>query len=135
MKKVYSMVSIMIMAVLAITTIGGSSAQASVPRFSFQTEDGKWDGEVGNPNKLANIEIDLISPIYLKTASGTTPLSNYSKLSVRLRNANTGATTSYHTFTNSKALFTSMKTGKYYVDIKDSFTNGYVSGKLDVVFK
>ncbi|NGY89416.1 hypothetical protein F3K44_00840 [Bacillus megaterium] len=91
--------------------------------------------KVGNPNKLANIEIDLVSPIYLKTASGTTSLSNYSKLSVRLRNANTGATTSYHTFTNGKALFTSMKTGKYYVDIKDSFTNGYVSGKLDVVFK
>jgi len=85
MKKVYSLISIMMIAVLAITTIGGSSAQASVPRFSFQTEDGKWDGEVGNPNKLANIEIDLVSPIYLKTASGTTPLSNYSKLSVRLR--------------------------------------------------
>jgi len=135
MKKVYSMISIVMIAVLAITTFGGSSAQASVPRFSFQTEDGKWDGEVGNPNKLANIEIDLVSPIYLKTASETTPLSNYSKLSVRLRNANTGATTSYHTFTNGKALFTSMKTGKYYVDIKDSFTNGYVSGKIDVVFK
>ncbi|MGG3182665.1 hypothetical protein ABEQ41_31085 [Priestia megaterium] len=135
MKKVYSLISIVMMAVLAITTIGGSSAQASVPRFSFQTEDGKWDGEVGNPNKLANIEIDLVSPIYLKTASGTTPVSNYSKLTVRLRNANTGATTSYHTFTNSKALFTSMKTGKYYVDIKDTYTNGYVSGKLDVVFK
>ncbi|GAB1793158.1 hypothetical protein [Priestia megaterium] len=135
MKKVYSLISIVMMAVLAITTIGGSSAQASVPRFSFQTEDGKWDGEVGNPNKLANIEIDLVSPIYLKTASGTTPVSNYSKLTVRLRNTNTGATTSYHTFTNGKALFTSMKTGKYYVDIKDTYTNGYVSGKLDVVFK
>jgi len=135
MKKMYSLFIIVIMAILSITTIGGSSAQASVPRFSFQTEDGKWDGEVGNPNNLANIEIDLVSLIYLKTASGTTQLSNYSNLSVRLRNASTGATTSYHTFTNGKTLFTSMKTGKYYVDIKDTYTNGYVSGKLDVVFK
>ncbi|WP_375347540.1 hypothetical protein ACEWPB_29320 (plasmid) [Priestia megaterium] len=135
MRKMYSLFSIVIMGLLAITTIGGSSAQASVPRYSFQTEDGKWDGEVGNPNNLANIEIDLVSPIYLKTTSGTTQLSNYNSLSVRLRNASTGATTSYHNFTNGKTLFTSMKTGKYYVDIKDSFTNGYVSGKLDVVFK
>jgi len=135
MKKMYSLFIIVIMTILSITTIGGSSAQASVPRFSFQTEDGKWDGEVGNPNNLANIEIDLVSLIYLKTASGTTQLSNYSNLSVRLRNASTGATTSYHTFTNGKTLFTSMKTGKYYVDIKDTYTNGYVSGKLDVVFK
>ena len=135
MKKVYSLISIVMMAVLAITTIGGSSAQASVPRFSFQTEDGKWDGEIGNPNKGSDLEVELVSPIYLKTSSGSKLLTNYSNLWARLCNASTGNCTGYHSLAGGNTLFTDMKIGKFYVDVKDGYSSGKVYGKLQIIFK
>ncbi|WP_224773546.1 hypothetical protein [Metabacillus idriensis] len=115
--------------------LGISSAQASVPQYSFQTEDGKWDGEIGNPNRGSDLEVELISPIYLRTSSGSKLLTNYSNVWVRLCNASTGKCTGYHSLAGGKTLFTGMKTGKFYVDVKDGYTSGNVSGKLQIVFK
>ena len=113
---------------------GTSSAQASVPQYSFQTEDGKWDGEIGNPNKGSDLQIELVPPIRLKTSSWSKLLTNYSDIRVRLVNVKTGKATGYHSLAGGKTLFTGMKVGKFYVDGKDGYPSGKIHGKLQIVF-
>ena len=134
-KRLISIVSAVVFILAAGLVVSTSSAEASVPRFSFQTEDGKWDGEIGNPNKGSDLEIQLVPPIRLKTSSGSKVLTNYSKLRVRLVNAKTGKATGYHSLAGGKTVFTNMKVGKFYVDVKDGYASGKVSGKLDILFK
>ncbi|MEC2057898.1 carboxypeptidase regulatory-like domain-containing protein [Peribacillus psychrosaccharolyticus] len=135
MKNLFLFFSTFVLVLACGLAAGTSSAQASVPQYSFQTEDGKWDGEIGNPNKHSDLEVELVSPIYLKTSSGSKKLTNYSNVSVRLVNARTGKSTGYHSLADGKALFTGMKIGKYYVDVKDGYSSGKVKGKLQIVFK
>lgn len=135
MKNLFLFFSTFVLVLACGLAAGTSSAQASVPQYSFQTEDGKWDGEIGNPNKHSDLEVELVSPIYLKTSSGSKKLTNYSNVSVRLVNARTGKSTGYHSLGDGKALFTGMKIGKYYVDVKDGYSAGKVKGKLQIAFK
>lgn len=135
MKNLFLFLSTFVLVLAGSITAGTSSAQASVPQYSFQTEDGKWDGEIGNPNKRSDLEIELVTPIYLKTSSGSKELTNYSNVSVRLVNARTGKSTGYHSLAGGKAVFTGMKIGKYYVDVKDGYSSGKVKGKLQIAFK
>ena len=134
MKRLFVIVSTILFVLVGGLVVGSSTAQASVPRYSFQTEDGKWDGEIYNPNKGSDIRIELVSPIYLKTSTGSKKLTDYSKIKVRLVNAKTGNTTVYQSLAGGKTLFTGMKTGKFYVDVIDGYSSGKVSGKLDIVF-
>lgn len=135
MKNLFLFLSTFVLVLAGSITAGTSSAQASVPQYSFQTEDGKWDGEIGNPNKRSDLEVELVRPIYLKTSSGSKELTNYSNVSVRLVNARTGKSTGYHSLAGGKAVFTGMKIGKYYVDVKDGYSSGKVKGKLQIAFK
>lgn len=134
-KNLFSILSTFVLVLVGGMVLGNSSAQASVPQYSFQTEDGKWDGEIGNPNKGSDLEVELVSPIYLKTTSGSKLLTNYSNIWSRLCNASTGKCTGYHSLAGGKTLFTDMKIGKFYVDVKDGYSSGRVSGKLQIVFK
>lgn len=135
MKNLFLFLSTFVLVLAGSIAAGTSSAQASVPQYSFQTEDGKWDGEIGNPNKRSDLEVELVRPIYLKTSSGSKELTNYSNVSVRLVNARTGKSTGYHSLAGGKAVFTGMKIGKYYVDVKDGYSSGKVKGKLQIAFK
>ena len=134
MKRLYVTLSIAVLFMVGGLAFGTSSAQASVPQFSFKTEDGKWDGEIGNEYKGSNISIELTPPIYLKTSSESKRLKDYSKLKVRLVNARTGKSTDYHSLKSGKATFKNMKAGKFYVDVKDGYPSAKVSGKLQIVF-
>ncbi|MGE7601538.1 hypothetical protein ACQKL5_03440 [Peribacillus sp. NPDC097675] len=134
MKRLFVIVSTVLFVLVGGLVVGSSTAQASVPRYSFQTEDGKWDGEIYNPNKGSDIQIELVSPIYLKTSTGSKKLTDYSKIQVRLVNAKTGNTTVYQSLAGGKTLFTGMKPGKFYVDVIDGYSSGKVKGKLDIVF-
>ncbi|ULM96454.1 hypothetical protein L8956_22060 [Peribacillus frigoritolerans] len=134
-KNLFSILSMFVLVLVGGMVLGNSSAQASVPQYSFQTEDGKWDGEVGNPNRGSDLQVELVSPIYLKTSSGSKLLTNYSNLWSRLCNASTGKCTSYHSLAGGKTIFTDMRIGKFYVDVKDGYSSGRVSGKLQIVFK
>lgn len=134
MKRLYLILSIAVLFMAAELALGTSPAQASVPQYSFQTEDGKWDGEIGNEYNGSDISIELTPPIYLKTSSGSKSLKDYSKMKVRLVNARTGKSTGYHSLTGGKAAFTNMKTGKFYVDVKDGYPSAAVAGKLQIVF-
>lgn len=134
-KNLFSILSMFVLVVVGGMVFGNSSAQASVPQYSFQTEDGKWDGEIGNPNRGSDLQVELVSPIYLKTSSGSKLLTNYSNIWSRLCNASTGKCTGYHSLAGGKTLFTDMRIGKFYVDVKDGYSSGRVSGKLQIVFK
>ncbi|MEK3797282.1 hypothetical protein MHI18_03315 [Peribacillus sp. FSL H8-0477] len=134
MKRIFLILSTVVFVLAGGLALDNSSAQASVPRYSFQTEDGKYDGEIGNPNKGSDIQIELVSPIYFKTSTGSKKLTDYSKIQVRLVNASTGKATGYHSLAGGKALFKGMKIGKFYVDVKDGYASGKVTGKLDIVF-
>ena len=134
MKHLFLILSILVLALAGGLALGSSSAEASVPRYSFKTEDGKYDGEIGDPNKSSNIQIELVSPVYLKTSSGSKKLTDYIKIQVRLVNAKTGKSTGYHKLTGGKTLFKGMKTGEFYVDVKDGYASGKVTGKLDILF-
>lgn len=134
-KNLFSILSMFVLVLVGGMVFGNSSAQASVPQYSFQTEDGKWDGEIGNPNRGSDLRVELVSPIYLKTSSGSKLLTNYSNIWSRLCNASTGKCTGYHSLAGGKTLFTDMKIGKFYVDVKDGYSSGRVSGKLQIVFK
>lgn len=134
-KKLFSIFSVFVFVLVGGMVFGNSSAQASVPQYSFQTEDGKWDGEIGNPNRGSDLQVELVSPIYLKTSSGSKLLTNYSNIWSRLCNASTGKCTGYHSLAGGKTLFTDMRIGKFYIDVKDGYSSGRVSGKLQIVFK
>lgn len=134
-KNLISILSMFVLVLVGGMVLGNSSAQASVPQYSFQTEDGKWDGEIGNPNRGSDLQVELVSPIYLKTSSGSKLLTNYSNIWSRLCNASTGKCTGYHSLAGGKTLFTDMRIGKFYVDVKDGYSSGRVSGKLQIVFK
>lgn len=134
-KKLFSIFSVFVLVLVGGMVFGNSSAQASVPQYSFQTEDGKWDGEIGNPNRGSDLQVELVSPIYLKTSSGSKLLTNYSNIWSRLCNASTGKCTGYHSLAGGKTLFTDMRIGKFYIDVKDGYSSGRVSGKLQIVFK
>ncbi|MEC0347646.1 hypothetical protein [Peribacillus frigoritolerans] len=134
-KNLFSILSMFVLVLVGGMVFGNSSAQASVPQYFFQTEDGKWDGEIGNPNRGSDLQVELVSPIYLKTSSGSKLLTNYSNIWSRLCNASTGKCTGYHSLAGGKTLFTDMRIGKFYVDVKDGYSSGRVSGKLQIVFK
>lgn len=133
MKRLFS-ISTVALVLAGGLIFGTSSAQASIPQYNFQTEDGKWDGEIGNPNKGSNIRVELVGPIYLKTASGSKVLTDFSNVKVRLVNAKTGKTTSYHSLAGGSTVFTGMKMGKFYIDIKDGYAKGKISGKTQAPF-
>lgn len=135
MKKTLSMLSACAIAFIATFTTGTGSANASVPRYSFQTEDGKWDGVIGNEYNGSNIQVILVKPLYSKTVSGTSTLfTDYSKLWARLCNAETKNCTTYHNLISGETTFTNMKAGRFNVDIKDDLPSASVSGQLDIVF-
>lgn len=135
MKKPLLMFSACAMAFTATFTTSTGSADASVPRYSFQTEDGKWDGSIGNEYVGSNIQVELVKPLYSKTTSGKTKLfTDYSKLWARLCNAETKKCTTYHNLMSGEATFTNLKAGRYNVDIKDELPSASVSGKLDIIF-
>lgn len=135
MKKPLFILSACAMAVIATFTAGTGSADASVPRYSFQTEDGIWDGFFGNENNGSTMQVELVKPLYSKTISGKSTLfTDYSKLWVRLCNAQTKTCTTYHNLKSGKATFTNMKAGGYNIDIKDELPSASVSGQLDTVF-
>ena len=133
-KSLLSILRAVVFVLVGGMVFGTSSAQASVPQYSFQTEDGKWDGEIGNPNKGSDLQIELVPPIRLKTSSWSKLLTNYSDIRVRLVNVKTGKATGYHSLAGGKTLFTGMKVGKFYVDGKDGYPSGKVHGKLQIVF-
>lgn len=134
-KNLFSIFSMFVLVLVGGMVFGNSSAQASVPQYSFQTEDGKWDGEIGNPNRGSDLQVELVSQIYLKASSGSKLLTNYSNIWSRLCNASTGKCTGYHSLAGGKTLFTDMRIGKFYIDVKDGYSSGRVSGKLQIVFK
>lgn len=136
MKKPFMLLSACAMAFIATFTTGTGTVDASNPRYSFQTEDGKWDGEFSNESNGSGIEIELAKPLYSKTASGSSKLFNdYSKLWARLCNAKTKQCTTFHNLKSGKSTFTYMKAGKYYVDIKDDLPSASVSGKLYILLE
>ncbi|TCP66442.1 hypothetical protein [Baia soyae] len=134
MKKAVSILSVCAISAVTIFTVGIGSANASVPRYSFQTEDGKWDGFIGNENNGSSIQIELVKPLYSKTSSGTKVFTDYSKLWVRLCNDKTKACTTFHNLSSGESTFTNMKKGGYNVDIKDELSSARISGKLDIIF-
>ena len=62
-KNLFSILSMFVLVLVVGMVLGNSSAQASVPQYSFQTEDGNWDGEIGNPNRGSDLQVELVSPI------------------------------------------------------------------------
>ncbi|SDZ17170.1 hypothetical protein [Thermoactinomyces sp. DSM 45892] len=135
MKKAVSILSVCAISAATIFTVGIGSANASVPRYSFQTEDGKWDGFIGNENSGSSIQIELVKPLYSKNSSGIKKrFTDYSKLWVRLCNDQTKACTTFHNLIGGKSTFTNMKAGRYNVDIKDELSSASIFGQLDIIF-
>ncbi|SFX69887.1 hypothetical protein SAMN04487866_11839 [Thermoactinomyces sp. DSM 45891] len=135
MNKTVSMLSVCAISAVTAFAVGIGSADASVPRYSFQTEDGNWDGFIGNENSGSSIQIELVKPLYSKNSSGIKKkFTDYSKLWVRLCNDQTKACTTFHNLSNGESTFTNMKTGRYNVDIKDELPSASIVGQLDIIF-
>ncbi|MDQ0417112.1 CO dehydrogenase/acetyl-CoA synthase epsilon subunit [Croceifilum oryzae] len=134
MNKTVSILSVCAISAVTAFAVGVGSASASVPRYSFQTEDGKWDGFIGNENNGSSIQIELVKPLYSKTGSGIKKFTDYSKLWVRLCNEKTKACTTFHNLSSGESTFTNMKTGRYNVDIKDELSSASIFGQLDIIF-
>ncbi|PRZ14289.1 hypothetical protein CLV36_10649 [Laceyella sediminis] len=136
MKKPFAILCAATIAAAALLPFTANSVFASVPRYAFETEDGKWDGHVYNPEVVGDVEIVLVQPLYAKYTNGkTVKLKDTSKLWVRLCEANTRACTAYYNLASGKAQFDNVQVGHFYVDVKDELPNAHVSGQLDVVFK
>ncbi|MGG1575096.1 hypothetical protein [Fictibacillus sp. NRS-1165] len=116
MKRIAAFLIVFAIAFVTAFSFWNKTASASVPRFAFKTEDGKWDGSIYNPNSHSNLKIDLVHPLYV---NGTKKLTDTSKLKVRLCNAQTKACTAFKTLK---------------IDVRDSISNTQVSGKLDIIY-
>ncbi|ARA99477.1 MULTISPECIES: hypothetical protein [Geobacillus] len=101
---------------------------------SFATEDGKYELTIRTTSVEKNVTIWVYDLYRVNRNSGAVTSMNgdTSPLSVRLCNASTGNCTAFKSFWegNSSAIFTNMKAGTFYVDIRDSWANYYFKGKV-----
>ncbi|WP_124726756.1 hypothetical protein [Staphylospora marina] len=99
---------------------------------SFTTEDGKWDGNitVDSTYRTVRLTIDQNLMRIYKATDIPKPWSPAS-LTARLCSASSGNCTSFKTFGSSRTItFTNMLPAKYYIDIRDPWTDSYAVGKI-----
>lgn len=130
---------------LGLSLLGVSVPKASAsmtdPQY-WRTEDGAWDGSV-TTGILNKVEVDLTSLYKINR-------NNYFKerwwdtsmLSVRLCKPGGVGCTGWQSFTNTGggalpyAIFKGLSYNqKYYVDIRDSWSNYYFSGTLTITYE
>jgi hypothetical protein len=102
---------------------------------SFATEDGKYELTIRTTSVEKNVTVSVHYDLYAvnRNSGAVTPMNgDTSPLSVRLCNASTGNCTSFKSFSqdNGSAIFTNMKPGTYYVDIRDSWASYYFKGTV-----
>ncbi|PEJ21503.1 hypothetical protein [Bacillus pseudomycoides] len=135
-------------AIVAVGIMGLSLLGVSIPKASasmtdpqyWRTEDGAWDGNV-TTGILNRVEVDLTS-IYKTNRNNYVQerWSDTSMLSVRLCKPGGVGCTGWESFSNTGGLPYAIFSGlaynqKYYVDIRDSWSNYYFSGKLIITYQ
>ncbi|MEJ9233313.1 hypothetical protein LAV79_28895 [Peribacillus butanolivorans] len=130
--------------IMGLSLLGFSAPKASAtmtdPQY-WKTEDGAWDGSV-TTQYLNTVEVDLTSLDKINRNNGVKEKWwDTSMLSVRLCKPGGVGCTGYKGFTNTGggalpyARFSGLaKYQKYYVDIRDSWSNYYFSGYLTITY-
>lgn len=133
MKKALSVLGSLVLSMAILFGFSGVASANSFDWVAFQTEDGKWDGNlITTTYSQPNVEVHLgaygsLAPYTL----GGTPVDGQT-LRVRLCNSSTGACTSYKYFGGSEdvysIVFTGMKPATYRLDIIDASSSYRVKG-------
>ncbi|SDW31979.1 hypothetical protein SAMN05444487_102240 [Marininema mesophilum] len=97
----------------------------------FKTEDGKYEQTIATTSSDKNVQVYVSEIKKVKKSTGEKSDGSPSSLDVRLCNSSSGSCTSWKNLSGA-AIFTDMKAGTYYVDIKDKYASYYYYGYVGV---
>ncbi|WP_124726589.1 hypothetical protein [Staphylospora marina] len=137
LKKLAGATAVFMMAVVFVFS-PAAYADTEYGPASWRTEDGKYELTFTTTTSENDVQVSVWDLYKVHKTSGAQSSTNADSLQVRLCNTSTGNCTAYKTFYVENHLppiyyyqiFTNMKPGTYYVDIRDNLADYYVKGKV-----